>query len=229
MLNDHDNDFSHSIQNYLKIIYEQTRNGEPATTLGLATALNIRSPSVTNMLQKLAKNYPDLVIYRRHYGILLTTEGEKKALQIIRRHRLIEEFLFRVLNYPLEKIHPEAEELEHAVSSFFVERIANLLKDPSFDPHGHPIPDRDLKMAETRNLRLLSELKPGQSGVTRLISDQEPELLVFLEEIRLLPGKRIKIVQLNPIDGTQQVEVIETRQKYVLGHNISGRIHVEVA
>jgi DtxR family transcriptional regulator, Mn-dependent transcriptional regulator len=220
-------DLSHSVQDYLKVIYLQTRSGQPTSTVALAGALDIRSASVTNMLQKLAETQPNLVIYRKHHGVLLTPEGEKAALQIIRRHRLLELFLYKILEYPLEKIHAEAEELEHVVSPFFVERIAQLLQNPAYDPHGDPIPDRDLILSDPRALALLSDLHPGEEGVVRLITNQDPDLLMYLDSIKICPGAKLKIVQLNPIDGTQQVEVLDSGQIQVIGKAISENIQVE--
>jgi len=221
--------FTPSEQDYLKVMYVQTRSGQPTSTVALAAALDIRPASVTHMLQKLADTHPHLITYRKHHGVALTPEGEKAALQIIRRHRLIELLLYQILNYPLEKIHAEAEELEHAVSPYFIERIAELLQDPAFDPHGDPIPDRDLKLSDPRTLALLADLRPGETGVVRLITDQNAGLLVFLKAIGIYPGAALKILQTNPIDGTQQVEILETGQTQVLGKATGESIQVEVS
>jgi len=228
MLNPVEDGLSRSVQDYLKVIYVQTRAGKPTSTLALAEALDIRSASVTNMLQKLAETHANLVMYRKHYGVTLTPEGEKVALQIIRRHRLLEQFLYQVLEYPLEKIHAEAEVLEHAISPFFAERLAQLLHDPAFDPHGDPIPDRDLKLSDPRALTLLAELRPGAGGIVRLITDQTHELLMYLKSCGIYPGAELKIAQWNPIDGTQQVEIGATGQTQVLGRAICESIQVEV-
>jgi DtxR family transcriptional regulator, Mn-dependent transcriptional regulator len=228
MQNRVDDGLSYSVQNYLKIIFLQTRNGRPTSTVALAAALEVKSASVTNMLQKLAETHPKLILYRKHHGVSLTPEGEKAALQIIRRHRLLEQFLYQTLEYPMEKIHAEAEELEHAISPFFVERLAQFLQDPEFDPHGDPIPDRDLNLNDSRTLTLLSNLRPGDSGVVRLITDHNPDLLMYLNTIGIFPGAKLKVIQANPIDGTQQVEILEPDQKQVLGKTIGESIQVEV-
>ena len=228
MLNLADDALSHSVQDYLKMIYVQTRDDQPTSTVALAEALDIRSASVTNMLQKLADTQPNLVVYRKHRGVSLTPEGEKAALQIIRRHRLLEQFLYQMLDYPLEKIHAEAEELEHAISPYFAERIAQLLHDPAFDPHGDPIPDRDLNVSDPRSLTLLSDLRPGEQGVVRLITNQNPELLIYLKAIGICPGTVLKVIQLNPIDGTQQIEILESAQTQVLGKTTGAFIQVEI-
>ncbi len=223
-----DDALSRSVQDYIKNIYQQTRDSQPTSTVALAEALDIRSASVTNMLQKLSETHPDLVNYRKHYGVTLTAEGEKAALQIIRRHRLIEQFLFQILDYPLEKIHAEAEELEHVVSPFFMEQIAQIMNEPAFDPHGHPIPDRDLNMNDSRSLTLLANMQPGEKGIVRMITNQSQDLLVFLKSIGVFPGAALKIIQQNPIDGTQQIEVIDNGQTQVFGKNISDQIEMEI-
>lgn len=227
MLKSADEILSASAQDYLKAIYLQTRNGQPTSTVALAEALDIRPASVTNMLQKLAENQPDIVIYRKHHGVALTPEGEKAALQIIRRHRLIEQFLYQLLEYPLDKIHEEAEELEHVVSPYFVERIAQLLHDPAFDPHGDPIPDRDLNLSDSRALAPLAKLHPGEKGVVRLITNQNADLLIYLRGIGIYPGAELQLIQQNPIDGTQQVAILETGQAQVLGKVTCESIQVE--
>jgi len=180
------------------------------------------------MLQKLAETQPRLVSYRKHHGVILTAEGEKAALQIIRRHRLIELFLFQVLNYPLDKIHVEAEELEHAVSQFFIERIAFHLHNPKFDPHGDPIPDCDLNVTDLRTLIRLSDLCPGKKGIVRQITNQNPDLLVYFKSIGLALGAELKVLHQNPIDGTQQIEILNTDQTQVFGTNISENVLLEV-
>jgi len=138
---------SESVDDYLKAIFHlsdgETRrvsSGELAARLGVATA------SVTNMIQKLAALSPALVTYERHYGVSLSRKGRKRALEIVRHHRLIETFLYEVLDYPIEELHDEAERLEHFISESFETRIAARLGDPQLDPHGHCIPSLDGSM-----------------------------------------------------------------------------------
>jgi DtxR family Mn-dependent transcriptional regulator len=219
-------DLSQAVQDYLKAIYLQTRGGAPTSTLALAEALAVRSPSVTNMLQKLAEADPLLIDYRKHYGVTLTPAGERAALAIIRRHRLLEQFLYQVLAYPLEQVHAEAEELEHAISPLFVERLAALLDEPAFDPHGDPIPDRDLVVRDRRDLVRLADLPPGASGIVRLISNQRPDLLAALRDLGLCPGVRLRVTQVNPIDGALQVAVSGAGVQ-ALGRALAEAIQVE--
>ncbi len=215
-------------QTYLKAIYMQTRTGQPTSTVALAEELNIRPASVTHMMQKLAENYPKLVSYRKHHGISLTAAGEKAALLIIRRHRLIEQFLYQILEYPLEAIHQEADILEHAVSPYFIDRIARLLQEPSYDPHGHPIPNENLILDTSRLLVLLSDLQPGDKGTVRQITDQNSVFLAYLQSIGLCPGTLLEVRQVNPVDSARQVFLNRTNQTHVLGKTMSDNIQVEI-
>ncbi|WP_260704095.1 metal-dependent transcriptional regulator [Edaphobacter flagellatus] len=138
-----------SVDNYLKAIFhlgggqkERISSGELAERLGVAPA------SVTNMIQKLAASTPPLVEYERHYGVRLSRAGRRRALEIIRHHRLIETFLYEVLSYPIDEIHDEAERLEHFISESFEKRVADKLGNPQLDPHGHCIPSFDGSMPE---------------------------------------------------------------------------------
>lgn len=142
-----------SVDNYLKAIFqlgggekERISSGELAERLGVAPA------SVTSMIQKLASSTPPLVDYERHYGVCLSRAGKKRALEILRHHRLLETFLYEILDYPIEEIHDEAERLEHFISESFEKRLAAKLGDPQLDPHGHCIPSFDGSMPATHRV-----------------------------------------------------------------------------
>jgi DtxR family transcriptional regulator, Mn-dependent transcriptional regulator len=135
---------SESVDDYLKAIY--SLGGEEQRRVGsseLAERLDVAPASITNMLQKLAAERRPLVDYERGRGVRLSAAGKKRALEIVRHHRLLETFLFEVLGYPLDLLHDEAERLEHFISEHFEERIAAKLGDPTADPHGHCIPSMD--------------------------------------------------------------------------------------
>jgi DtxR family Mn-dependent transcriptional regulator len=141
---------SESVDNYLKAIY--TLSGDERLRVGsslLADHLSIAPASVTNMLQRLAGERPALVEYQRSRGVTLSAAGRRRALEIVRHHRLIETFLFEVLNYPIGELHDEAEKLEHFISERFEARIADVLGNPTSDPHGHCIPALDGKLPPT--------------------------------------------------------------------------------
>ncbi len=133
-----------SVDDYLKAIY--SLGGEERRRVGgseLAARLGIAPASVTNMLQKLASEPKLLVDYQRGEGVRLTSAGQRRALEIVRHHRLVETFLFQLLNYPMNELHDEAERLEHFISESFEERLATKLGNPTADPHGHCIPTVD--------------------------------------------------------------------------------------
>jgi DtxR family transcriptional regulator, Mn-dependent transcriptional regulator len=147
-----------SVDDYLKAIFhlghglagqgERVGSGERVSSGDLAEQLGVAPASVTNMVQKLASLTPPLVEYERHYGVSLSPAGRRRALEIVRHHRLIETFLFRVLDYPVEAIHDEAERLEHFISEDFERAVAKKLGDPEVDPHGRCIPRMDGSMPE---------------------------------------------------------------------------------
>ncbi len=136
-----------SVDDYLKAIY--ALGGEARRRVGgseLAARLQVAPASVTNMLQKLAGEPKSLVDYKRGEGVRLSNAGRRRALEIVRHHRLVETFLFEILDYPIEGLHDEAERLEHFISESFEERIAAKLGNPTSDPHGHCIPAMDGSM-----------------------------------------------------------------------------------
>ena len=137
-----------SVDNYLKAIFSLGGSEQSRVTIkALAECLSVAPASVTNMLQKLAAAQVPLVDYERHGGVQLSAAGKKRALEVVRHHRLIETFLYEVLDYPLDEVHAEAERLEHFISERFEERIAAKLGHPKIDPHGHSIPTMEGEMA----------------------------------------------------------------------------------
>ena len=133
-----------SVDDYLKAIFYLSQGSQARIGSGdLAEQMGVAPASVTNMVQKLAALTPSFVDYERHYGVSLSELGLRRALEIVRHHRLIETFLFQVLEYPVEALHDEAERLEHFISEDFERRVAMKLGDPERDPHGHCIPRLD--------------------------------------------------------------------------------------
>src|SRR5450631_2665442 len=172
---------SESVDNYLKAILLLSGPAENKVASNLlARTLGVAPASVTNMLQKLAAASPPLVEYERHRGVRLSPAGEKRALEVVRHHRLIETFLYQVLDYPIDEVHEEAERLEHFISERFEERIAAKLGNPKFDPHGHCIPAMDGKMPKQASIPL-TDLHEQGSFVVGGISDQDAALLKRLK------------------------------------------------
>jgi DtxR family Mn-dependent transcriptional regulator len=217
---------SRSVQDYLKKIYTLTRGGDPIGTVELADSLNVTPASVSNMLQKLDSHDPRLVDYQKHRGVTLTDDGEQAALKVIRRHRLLEQFLYEILGYPWEKVHKEAEELEHVISPYMEDRIAELLGEPEHDPHGEPIPSRTLEMVDDPRVIPLHELDEGQTGVVRQFDSHREELFDYFNDIGLKLGSTIEVLQRNPLDGTQRIVLDDQTQEHIIGPVIARAILV---
>ncbi len=186
------------VEDYLKAIYElETRQGSAATS-EVADALDVAPASVTGMIRRLAaQGYLDHVPY---HGVQLTDVGRRAALRTIRRHRILESYLTGILGYPWDRVHDEAERLEHAASDELIERLAAALGHPVVDPHGAPIPTREGTVEEPR-LRTLAELPIGEAARMLLVSDKDPALLRYLAEIGLQPGTDVTVLARAPFDG----------------------------
>lgn len=192
---------SESIDNYLKAVLDLSgREERRVSSKQLAERLEVATASVTNMLQKLAASVVPLVEYERHRGVLLSPAGRRRALEILRHHRLIETFLYKVLDYPLEEVHDEAERLEHFISERFEERIAAKLGHPTSDPHGHSIPTRDGEMPEQSSIPLTEVQALGDFRIES-ISDRDARVLRFLEANGVAPGVRMRVKRQSAREG----------------------------
>lgn len=220
---------SPAIQDYLKAIYALTR-AEPVTgTLDIARMLQITPASVSNMLEKLDESQPRMIEYHKRHGVSLTAEGEQAALRVLRRHRLVEEYLVKKLGYTWDQVHDEAERLEHTISPFLEQRIALALGDPDFDPHGDPIPDRDLHLPERRALVALRQIPVGSRAVIRWVNDQRADVLAYLGQIGICPGAEIEVMRSNPLEGAVQIQVAGQIQDQILGERLSEAVMVELS
>lgn len=220
-------ELSPNIQDYLKRIYELTRSGGNATTSQLAETLEISAASVTNMLQKLSKTTPPYVNYKKHQGVALTEAGRLAALKILRRHRLIEQFLVHKLEYTWDEVHEEAEILEHAMSALLEKRIDAALGYPEYDPHGDPIPDANLNMPEIEQTTL-SSLEIGKKGRILRVPHEDPQVLRYLGKCGLRPGARIKLISRTPYDQTMRVKIIDADDEAVVGPSLGNQITLAV-
>ncbi len=182
---------SPAIQDYLKVIFLIQEENVVVTTTDIARAMNVSAASVTGMIKRLDRM--TLVVHESYKGVTLTEAGEKIALEIIRHHRLLETYLKEILGYSWEKMHDEAEHLEHHISEDFEERIDALLGYPTHDPHGHPIPTQDLKLVRAKTV-VLSDAPADQSLAIHHLSDTDTSLLDSLEDIGLMPGCEVRIV-----------------------------------
>jgi DtxR family Mn-dependent transcriptional regulator len=216
-----------NIEDYLKTIYILTSEGKRASTNDIADALGVTPASVTGMIKKLSTTNPPLVLYQKHRGVFLSPPGELIALEILRHHRLLEMYLHQVLGYELDQVHSEADRLEHVISERFEERIAEALGNPSHDPHGDPIPTRDLQMPESPS-QILADLRPGQSAVVHRVSSKDENLLRYLSDLGLLPQTKFDVIAYSPIDFNLTIQISGKKKSLILGYPITSRIYVEV-
>lgn len=216
-----------TIEDYLKTIYEITANNERASTNQIAESLEVTPASVTGMIKKLSKTDPPLLEYQRHHGVVLTSEGEQIALEIVRHHRLLEMFLHQILGYQWDEVHEEADRLEHVISEEFEERIALALGNPSHDPHGDPIPTKDFYLPNTSTKPLLG-MRPGQQAVVQRVSDDDPELLRYLRELGLVPNARLTILDYSTFDENLTLQIESQEDTIVLGPKITAQVFAEI-
>lgn len=186
--------FSSVMEDYLKEIYHLLEEKGKANTNDLARVLDVSAPTVTQMTKKLA--CAKLIKRVPYKGFELTESGMKVALEVIRHHRLLEQFLHEALGVPWEKVHDEAERLEHVISEDVERRMAEALNNPTHDPHGAPIPSEEL-VIESEELTPLSDLEEGQRAVVREVSDSDPELLKHMGEMGLVPSAEVEIVEVS--------------------------------
>jgi DtxR family transcriptional regulator, Mn-dependent transcriptional regulator len=215
---------SSAVEDYAKAIYAlQARDGEPVSTTALAERLSVTAASASGMVKRLCEL--GLVTHRPYHGVLLTDAGLKVALEVIRHHRLLELYLVESLGVPWDRVHQEAEVLEHVLSEELEELIAAKLGDPTHDPHGDPIPSRELEIEELAT-ESLESLQPGVRGIFARVSDADPDMLRYLSERGIAPGDALEVVDRQPFGGP--VFVRFGSAVHPLGGELARAIRVEV-
>lgn len=195
---------SRSREDYLKALYALAPAGEAVTTSALAAQLAVAPPSVTAMLRTLAGE--DLVAHGPRAGARLTPSGRRLALRMVRRHRILETFLVRVLGLDWSEVHADAEVLEHHVSDRVLDAIDRLVGHPDEDPHGHPIPDRQGRIRR-RALQELAALEPGTRATVREMVDADARRLARWKEAGLVPGAVVRVRAVRVLDDVHEFEV----------------------
>ncbi|HYM45255.1 MAG TPA: metal-dependent transcriptional regulator [Solirubrobacteraceae bacterium] len=216
---------SPAVEDYCKAIFVlQSRGEAPVSTNALAQRLQITPGSVSAMLKKLDG---DGLIARVPYrGVRLTPAGRRVALEVIRHHRLLELFLAETLQMPWDRVHAEAEVLEHVISEDLERLIAAKLGDPTRDPHGDPIPNAELELPERENSRSLDSLEEGEGGVFVRVSDSDSEMLRYLSEHGIAPGERVKVEERQPFGGPLLVSFAEGRREQAIGGQLAHAMRV---
>jgi DtxR family Mn-dependent transcriptional regulator len=213
-------ELSEALQDYLKEIYKLEEENGRAGTSAIAEQMGVAPPSVTAVLKRLAAF--DLIEHERYRGAVLTPAGRKVAIELIRHHRLLEQYLSETLGLEIDAVHAEADRLEHALSEEVEARIDESLGYPTHDPHGDPIPDANLELAPS-NLRRLASLEPGEEATIRRIPD-ESGLLRYLAELLLVPGTRVKMFARAPFGGPVTIQV--GRARHAISQDVALRIGV---
>lgn len=215
---------SEAIEDYTKAIYALARRGDgTVTTNALAERLGVTPGSVSAMLKKLAER--GLARHEPYHGVRLTPDGDRVALSVLRHHRLLELYLAKYLGVPWDRVHEEAEALEHVISDDLQARIAAKLGQPTHDPHGDPIPDVNLVIDEG-NTRSLANMHVGDRGRFVRVSDSNPEMLRYLDERGIALGDELEIIDRQPFDGPLTVRI--GRQQHALGGGLARAMRVDL-
>jgi len=208
---------SRSIEDYLKAIYELGGESSAVQTSAIADTLDVSAASVSGMLKRLAE--AALLEHVPYRGVLLTEDGRWAAVRVVRRHRILESYLVTQLGYDWDSVHEEAELLEHAVSDRLIERMAQALGHPAYDPHGAPIPTSSGDVEELHAVPL-AEVRVGSLAELRLVSDKDPERLRYIRSLGLEVGTRFEVVDRQPFGGPVTIRV-PGREALVLGHELA--------
>ena len=215
-------DLTEPVEDYLKAIYELQAEGGSAGTNEIAAALRIAAPSVSGMLRRLSSQ--GLVTHEPYKGVHLTREGRRAALRTIRRHRVIEAYLTQALGYPWDRVHDEAERLEHAASDELIDRMAAAIGEPATDPHGAPIPTRDGTLTAEPRLSPLAELGDGDSATIARVGDRDGERLRYLATLGIAIGTQVELVSREPYDGP--ITLLIDSKRRVIGPELARHILV---
>ena len=191
-----------AVQDYLKAIYALDAAGVRVTTSALADRMDVSAPSATAMMKRLAElGLAERLPYR---GVALTEAGRRSALEVLRHHRLLERYLVDTLGLPLDEVHAEADRLEHALSEELEARIDEALGFPTHDPHGDPIPDRNLEIISSEAHTLL-DLAPGDRSTVTRVPDNDSDVLRYLNELALIPGGSVELIEIAPFGGPAKI------------------------
>lgn len=210
-------DLPQKSQDYLKAIFDLHEWGDGRATLGrIAERLGQRTSTTSEAIKRLAKQ--GLVEHAPYADVALTEQGQALAVQMVRRHRLVETYLFRELGYGLDELHDEAEVLEHAVSDRFLERISARMGHPRRDPHGDPIPSAS-GVVDVPEVLSLSDATSGSSYLIDRVSDRDPELLRYLGDRGVLPGARVRVCE-RPYPELAELEIVDAPEPAVVGSRV---------
>lgn len=209
------------VEDYLKVIFELEAGVGVAGTNEIAAELGVAPASVSGMIRRLADN--GLIAHERYRGVRLTKAGRRAALRTIRRHRVIEAYLTSALGYPWDRVHDEAERLEHAASDELIDRMAAAIGEPTTDPHGAPIPTREGTLDDPP-LVTLAQIPVGKRVRVQRVGDRNGEQLRYLAELGITPGQKVEVLTRAPFEGPISLRV--GREVRSIGPALANQIFV---
>ncbi|MBN1259716.1 MAG: metal-dependent transcriptional regulator [Anaerolineae bacterium] len=211
-----------TVEDYVRAIYQLQEGAEDVSTSALAEVMKVAPATVTSMLKKL--DQLGYAVYTPYQGVSLTESGRRLALNIVRRHRLVELYLVQALEIPWDRVHEEAHRWEHVISDEVLAKMDEVLGHPERDPHGAPIPGENGSLPATSTVRL-SALRSGQRAVVAEVADNVPEMLRYIGNLGLYPDVAIEIIAVAPFDGLVTVRVGE--RQHIIGQRIARSIFVK--
>jgi len=212
-------------ENYLKAIYHLSEGGKKGvSTNDVSAEMKTKPASVSDMLRKLGEK--EVIEYRKYYGLHITEEGKKLALQTIRKHRLWEVFLVEKLKFSWDEVNEVADDLSHVKSKVLIQRLDEYLGFPKFDPHGDPIPD-EYGDVRARPRQLLNELDLGSTGQIVAVKDSSPAFLRYLDKVGAYIGARIKVMDKTEFDGSVEI-LVDNKKSIFMSKDVAGNILVMV-
>lgn len=212
-----------SKEDYLRVIYKSLEDYETVNPTMIAEQLGVSNAAVTDMLKKLTRE--KYVSYTPYKGIQLLERGKAEAVKLVRRHRIWETFLYKVVGLPYHQIDEEAENLEHSSSDDLINKLEEIMNYPEFDPHGHPIPSKSGKIPKLKKAISLDKLEEKTSGIIQRVNDHSRDLLKYLFDTGLVVGNKITVLEKRAFDNSMVVKVDNKQQ--VISEKISQNIFVE--
>jgi DtxR family Mn-dependent transcriptional regulator len=191
-------------ENYLKALFHLVDNEGKVTINELSKFLNVKMPSVNNMMKKFAEK--KWVIYETYKPLIVTENGKREAALVVRKHRLTEMFLVKKMNFGWENVHEIAEQLEHVHSQIFFDKMDEILDYPKFDPHGEPIPDKDGNII-SQDLQRLSSCEAGENVTFASVTLSDDAFLTYLNDRKLLLNTKVKIIKIESFDKSMAIEI----------------------
>jgi DtxR family transcriptional regulator, Mn-dependent transcriptional regulator len=214
---------SYTEENYLKAIYRLSEGGAKSVlTNAIAESMNTKAASVTDMVKKLSGK--NLISYEKYYGVKITRLGKTAALMVVRKHRLWETFLVEKLNFTWDEVHDVAEQLEHIQSPLLIEKLDSFLGNPTVDPHGHPIPDKNGKIHEIKCIPL-SEHEMKKKTHVRSVRNGSPSFLQYLSKIGIYIGANVAILERVEFDGSLEI-MIDGKKKVFISRDAANNLYV---